>query len=162
MGQSWARRTIGHRGYPAGLAHIIHKRFCCASLLRGIRAFAMNRHEPCGLALPCQSAHFRTFDSRESSASCGICAQFLSGFLLTRCILVKLHSLCCVSIGQCVRSCGTAWYWSLIHMIVHKAYTSFVDTESGDPDVMLHDRRSLCGAFCSWRRNTLLDQAFQR
>jgi hypothetical protein len=119
VGQSRARRTIIHRWYPAGL--VLH----------------------------CQSAHFRTLDSGESSESCRICARFPSDVPLKSYIPVKLHSLCCLSIGQCARCCGTAWYWSLIHMIIHKRYTSFVDTESEGADVLPHCRRSLCGALCS-------------
>src|SRR4249920_3734454 len=114
------------------------------------------------LALPCQSAHFRTLDSGESSESCEICTRFPYDFLLKSCIPVKLHRWCCLSIGQCVRCCGTAWYWSLIHMIIHKPYTPFVDTESGGADALPCCRLSLCGASCSWQRNPCLEAAVRR
>ena len=115
---------------------------------RGCAILRRTAHEQCGLALPCQSAHFCTLDSGESSESCGIGARLPYNFSLKICILVKLHRLCCLSIGQCVRCCGTAWHWSLIHMIIHTSCTSFVDTESERADTLPHCRLSLCGALC--------------
>jgi len=61
---------------------------------------------------------------------------YLKDFSLKSCIPMKLHNLCCLSIGQYVWCCGTAWYWLLIHMIIHKSCTSFVDTESGELEVL--------------------------
>ena len=98
---------------------------------------------------------------RESSGSYGICALVPYTFLLENCILVKLHGLCCLPIGQCVRCCGTAWYWSLIHMIIHNPCTPFVDTESGGAEVLPHCRLFLCGASWGWERKTCLEATFQ-
>jgi hypothetical protein len=55
---------------------------------------------------------------------------------LKKCILLKLRGLYCLLIGQCVMCGGRAWVWSLIHMITHKLYTPFVDTESGGADLL--------------------------
>jgi hypothetical protein len=116
-----------------------------ACLATRLRDFATNRHEYCELAWPCQSAHFCTPDRRESSGSYGICALVPYKFLLKNCISMKLHGLCCLVIGQCARCCGTARYWSLIHMVIHTPCTPFVDTESEGANVMPHCHLFLCG-----------------
>ena len=153
-----ARPSVPHRTGSCRRRSFAAPRAC---LERRLRDFATNRHEKCDLAWPCQSAHFCTPDRRESSWSYGICALVPCTFLLENCILVKLHGLCCLPIGQCVRCCGTAWYWSLIHMIIHKPCTPFVDTESGGAEVLPHYRLFLRGASCGWERKPCLEATFQ-
>lgn len=64
-------------------------------------------------------------------------------------IFAKLHGLCCLLIRQRVRSCGTAWYWLFIHMVIHKPCTTLVDTnrEGGDvrPRCRLFPHAASCG-----------------
>ena len=55
---------------------------------------------------------------------------FPSEVLLQNDILLKFHRLYCSSIRQCVRYCDTASYCTLIHILIHMPYTSFVDTAS--------------------------------
>ena len=69
-----------------------------------------------------------------------------------KCISVKLHGLCCLPIGQCVRCSGTAWYWSLIHMVIHIPCTSFVDRESGGGNCQTLCRHFLHDDLCRSRR----------
>jgi hypothetical protein len=58
--------------------------------------------------------------------------------LIINCILMKLHRLWCLVIGQCARCCDVGWYWLLIHMIIHNPCTPFVDTVNGGSNVPSH------------------------
>lgn len=71
--------------------------------------------------------------------SCWRIAKFFQyDFLIINCILMKLHRLCCLVIGQCARCCDVGWYWLLIHMIIHNPCTPFVDTVNGGSNVPSH------------------------
>lgn len=131
MGQYRARGTICHQRYPASLA------------------------------LPSYSEHFCTLDSGESSWSCEICTFGPCEFLPKNGTSMKLHGLYCLPIVQCVRCCGTAWHWSLIHMVIHTPCTPFVDTEREGANVLPLCRPLLRGTSCGLRRKPCVEATFR-